>query len=164
MVVRVLDAHRKGTEEQLARGIQYALARGARILNVSVNTDSPTAPLRAAAAAVERAGAVLVASAGNDRRNLGQRPSYPVCFPESAVIGVAAVGPTGHLASYSNRGRCVDVREPGDGILSWTLGGRLARRSGTSMAAAVFTARLARAAARERTVSVQALARRLVVR
>jgi subtilisin family serine protease len=164
MVVRVLDARRRGTEAQLARGIRYALARGARILNVSVNTDTPTPALRSAVAAVQRAGAVLVASAGNDRRNLGRQPSYPVCFPEPAVVGVAAMDAAGHLASYSNRGRCVDVREPGDAILSWAPGGGLVRRSGTSMAAAEFTALLARAAARHPNTGVQAIARRLVRR
>lgn len=150
MAVRVLDRDMRGTEDGLARGIEYALAHGARILNVSVNTDTPTPSLAAAVRDAQAAGAVIVASAGNDGRSLRQRPSYPICFPEAAVVGVTATDAAGNLAPYSNHGACVDVRAIGDDILSLHLGGGLERRTGTSMAAAEVTARLARLTAQQR--------------
>ena len=40
--VKVLDAEMSGNTDTLARGIRYAVDRGAKILNVSINTDAPT--------------------------------------------------------------------------------------------------------------------------
>ena len=37
-----------GTTDTLARGIRYAVDKGAKILNVSVNTDVATAPIQGA--------------------------------------------------------------------------------------------------------------------
>src|SRR6476620_3275926 len=85
--VKVLGADKSGTAHLLAQGIDYAIARGARILNVSVNGDGAGAELEAAIVRAQDAGAVVVASAGNDARDLSALPSYPVSFSEPAVIG-----------------------------------------------------------------------------
>src|SRR5262245_16003926 len=86
--VKVLGADKSGNAHLLAQGIDYALARGARILNISVNGDGASAELEAAILRAQDAGAVIVASAGNDGRDLSALPSYPVSYPEPAVIGV----------------------------------------------------------------------------
>jgi thermitase len=142
MPVKVLGADRSGNAHWLAQGIAYAVAHGARILNVSVNGDGASAELEDAIRAAQDAGAVIVASAGNDGRDLGARPSYPVSYGEPAVIGVGATDLSGHRAGFSNYGPGVDVTAPGADIVS--LGTRgLAYRSGTSMAAAYVSATLA---------------------
>lgn len=56
---------------------------------------------------------VLVASAGNHR---SQRPFWPAALPE--VVGVAASGPNGELAEFSNSGRWVDCAAPGVDVVS----------------------------------------------
>jgi subtilisin family serine protease len=48
MIVRVLDGSAAGSPREVARGIRYALAHGARILNLSVATRLAAPPLRAA--------------------------------------------------------------------------------------------------------------------
>jgi subtilisin family serine protease len=93
--VKVLDAAMAGTAHSLAQGIDYAVAHGARIINVSVNGDGISRELEAAIGRAQSAGAVIVASAGNDGRNLAGRPSYPVSYPEPAVIGVVPRMPPG---------------------------------------------------------------------
>jgi subtilisin family serine protease len=133
--IKVLDSRKSGNAHWLAQGIQYAVARGARILNVSVNGDGVSAELEGAIRAAEAAGAVIVASAGNDGRDLGARPSYPISFPEASVIGVGATDARGERAAFSNHGAGVDITAPGDDILSLGRPG-FAYRSGTSMAAA----------------------------
>src|SRR3954452_15429754 len=95
MPVKVLGAGKAGNAHWLAQGIDYAVAHGARILNVSVNGDGADGELEAAIDRAQAAGAVIVASAGNDGRDLGAAPSYPVSYPEPAVFGVGATGAGG---------------------------------------------------------------------
>ena len=142
MPVKVLDAGRSGNAHWLAQGIEYAIVHGARILNISVNGDGTDGELESAIRDAQASGAVIVASAGNDGRDLAARPSYPVSYPEGAVVGVGAADATGRRASYSNFGPGVDVLAPGTDILSLGFPG-LAYRSGTSMAAAYVSATLA---------------------
>jgi subtilisin family serine protease len=159
--VKVLDSRKSGNAHWLAQGIQYAVARGARILNVSVNGDGVSAELEGAIRAAEAAGAVIVASAGNDGRDLGARPSYPISFPEASVIGVGATDARGERAAFSNHGAGVDITAPGDDILSLGRPG-FAYRSGTSMAAAYVSATLALEAAAAPGVAASALRAALV--
>ena len=67
--VKVLDATLAGNTDALARGIRYAVDEGARILNVSVNTDTSTYPVKDAVRYAGQQGAIIVASAGNNGRN-----------------------------------------------------------------------------------------------
>jgi thermitase len=56
---------------------------------------------------------VVVAAAGN---NGGSRPFWPAALP--SVVGVAATGPDGTLAAFSNRGDWVDAVAPGVDVIS----------------------------------------------
>ena len=77
MSVKVLDANRAGDSSQLAKGIRYAIDHGARILNVSINGDGTSPDLDAALTYASQKGATVVASAGNNGRDLDLTPSYP---------------------------------------------------------------------------------------
>jgi subtilisin family serine protease len=142
MAVKVLDRHRRGTPAAIAAGIRYAVAEGARIINLSVNGDRPSADLDAAIAAAGAAGAIIVASAGNDGRDLRVTPSYPASSTSPAVMSVGALDRGGRLARFSNRG-ALDLLAPGADVLSAARGGGYALRSGTSMAAAMASGALA---------------------
>lgn len=93
----------RGTD--LARGIDYALANGARIIAVALvgghRLPSTEAALRRAA----EAGAVVVAAAGNDS---GAQPGWPARYAADPRYsgGIVAAGATtwqGTLAPWSNR-------------------------------------------------------------
>jgi subtilisin family serine protease len=56
---------------------------------------------------------IVVAAAGN---NGGSRPFWPAALP--SVVGVAATGPDGTLAAFSNRGDWVDATAPGVDVIS----------------------------------------------
>jgi subtilisin family serine protease len=144
--VKVLGADKSGNAHLLAQGIAYAVARGARILNVSVNGNGVSTELESAIRDAQAAGAVIVASAGNDGRDLAAQPSYPISYGEDAVLGVGATDAAGNRAHFSNYGPGVDVTAPGADIVSLGFPG-IAFRSGTSMAAAYVSATLALEAA-----------------
>ncbi len=135
MVLRVLDARNDGNTTWLASAIGYAVANGARVINVSLNTRTDDPQVAAAIERARVADVLVVVSAGNDGADLGAQPSYPACSPSPNVITVGAIGRSGRRSSFSNRGRCVDVTAPGEGIVATERGGGYESRSGTSMAA-----------------------------
>jgi subtilisin family serine protease len=144
MPVKVLDSHRSGNSTLLARGIRYAVDQGARILSVSINGDSTTSDLTAALRYASDKGATIVASAGNNSRNIDLTPSYPASSTEPSVLTVTAEDDSLNLPGFANTGlNSVDLAAPGDAILSTARGSGYETRSGTSMAAPFVTASLA---------------------
>jgi hypothetical protein len=87
----------------------------ARVINLSVGGDGPcSAMMQNAINAANKAGAAVVVAAGNANRPAsGMSPAN--C---KKVITVAAAGPTGARASYSNYGDDVDVTAPGGDMTS----------------------------------------------
>lgn len=137
LVLRVLDEHKAGTAATLGEALDYAIAHGAQIVNMSLNTDVRDARLEAALARTDEAGVLVVTSAGNDGRDLAARPSYPACSEHPNVVAVSTT------ARFANHGGCVDTLAPGVGIKSAALGGGTVTMDGTSQAAAAVSARAA---------------------
>jgi subtilisin family serine protease len=142
--VKVLDSDMSGTTETLAMGIRYAVDRGAKILNVSVNTDAATETVKSAVRYAGEHGAIVVASAGNNGRDIDRSPSFPASLADPAVFSVGAVNPDGLLWSLSNTGlQSVDIAAPGDHIVSTARASAYQSRTGTSAAAPFVSATLA---------------------
>ena len=125
-----------GQPDDVAAGIRWAITHGARILNLSLGPDVPglsrSTAIPAAVDEAAQAGVVVVFSAGN--------ASLPVTdsYDGNALI-VAATGPSGALASYSQRGAGVDLAAPGGDPVTpdvcTHLDGRAARQRGRRAAA-----------------------------
>lgn len=115
----------------LVKAIDWALASGARVVNMSF-AGPEDALLEQAITAAAGHGLVLVAAAGN--AGPGAPPAYPAAW--SDVIAVTATDAADRLYAKANRGSYVAVAAPGVDIMapapkeSYELG------SGTSMAAA----------------------------
>jgi subtilisin family serine protease len=138
MTVRVLNAQGAGTTGGLADGIRYAAANGARIINLSLESDAPDPRVEAAIADAAAANVLVVAAAGNDGRDLDSQPAYPAAIPAPNLVGVAATTPQDGrgIASFSNYGQLtVPLAAPGEEILSTSNNGGYVDESGTSMAA-----------------------------
>jgi subtilisin family serine protease len=163
MAVKVLDANRSGNSSLLASGIHYAVDEGARILNVSINGDGTSPDLTAALHYATEKGATIVASAGNNSRNLDLTPSYPASSNEPSVLTVTATDEGGGIVGFANRGlRSVDLAAPGEMILSTARGSGYENRSGTSMAAPYVAGALALLSAARPDLSEAALRGALV--
>jgi subtilisin family serine protease len=156
--VKVLDANMAGTTDALARGIVYAVDRGAKILNTSVNGDAATASVRAAVRYAGEHGAIIVASAGNNGRNIDLLPSYVASLTDPAIITVGALGSSGHLWNASNTGLLsVDLAAPGEGVISTGFQSTYQSRTGTSAAAPFVSGSLALLAAARPGLSMDVL-------
>ncbi len=138
MTVRVLDDAGAGTTGAVAEGIRYAAANGARIINLSLESNADDPRMRAAVEAAQAANVLLVASAGNSGYDVDQTPTFPVSIASPNVVGVAATSPDQglELPDFSNYGRLtVPVAAPGVDVVSTSKTGAYEYKSGTSMAA-----------------------------
>jgi len=138
MIVKVLKGDGSGTTGGVAEGIRYAAANGARVINLSLVGDVNDPRVAEAVRAAGAANALVVASAGNDGRDIDRRPAYPAALPEPNLLAVASTDPNQGrgISDFSNYGRlAVQVAAPGAQILSSANDGGWKLMSGTSMAA-----------------------------
>jgi subtilisin family serine protease len=114
--VKVLDKKGSGTDAAVARGICFAVAQKARVINLSLGEDPLTQLLiegsgRLTARAIDHAhkrGRVVVVAGGND--------SFPLCGFHSVREQALCVGAVDHndlKARYSNFGDAAAVMAPG---------------------------------------------------
>ncbi|HZG15634.1 MAG TPA: S8 family peptidase [Candidatus Bathyarchaeia archaeon] len=114
----------------IVEGINWCIENRMNVINMSFGTSDDNLAMRNAVRRAAKAGIVLVASAGNN----GGALEYPAAYPE--VVAVGALTQDNKLASFSSRGRGLDVTAPGVGIKSTWLNNSYRVLDGTSMAAA----------------------------
>jgi len=147
-----------GTSFAILKGIDWAAARGAHIINMSFAGPSD-AMARDMLDKARTRGVVLIAAVGN----AGPRspPLYPAA--DAAVIGVTATDADDKLLPVANRGSQVVLAAPGVNILALAPDGGYAFTSGTSVAAAHVSGVAALMLARQPKLTPDAL-RRILVR
>ncbi len=117
MPLKIFNDDGEGDTDGIAEAVEYAIANGADIINMSYGGSSSTQTEETVMTAAADAGIVLVAAAGNESHNLNNRPFYPACYAN--VIGVGATDDSDIITSFSNFGSdCVDVAAPGEFIYS----------------------------------------------
>lgn len=128
-----------GTTANGIKCIDYAVSKGARVLNNSWGSYGFSVALRDAITAAGQDGVLFVAAAGNDALdNDASFPHYPSSYPLDNIVAVAAVNRFDALADFSNFGlKSVDLGAPGEDIFSSFSGSDTDYSiiSGTSMAA-----------------------------
>lgn len=133
--IKVLNANGNGTYAHVTAGVNYAVRRGARIINMSLGGTAYSKILEDAVLAAQAQGVLIVAAAGNAAINSEVYPYYPASLGADNIISVAALTPQDTLTFFSNWGpKSVDIGAPGEDILSTALSGQYMRASGTSMA------------------------------
>lgn len=108
MPLKVLSASGGGTVADIAESIRFATDNGADVINMSLGGGGESQLMQDAIDYAHAKGVVVIAAAGNANENSA---SYPARYPH--VIGVAALGPAGTKAPYSNFGAGIDIAAPG---------------------------------------------------
>ncbi|MDP3729505.1 MAG: S8 family peptidase, partial [bacterium] len=126
--IKVLNAAGSGYLSDVIEGIDWAISRNIKVINMSLGCDCNIQSLHDAVIRAKNAGVVVVAAAGNS----GGAVIYPAAYPEA--IAVSATDSNDNLASFSSRGPEVDLSAPGVSIYSTYKGSGYATLSGTSMA------------------------------
>lgn len=144
LAAKVLSNAGSGTDGQILAGMAWAVARGARVISMSLGARVRPGELFPqtyeilARRTLER-GTVIVAAAGND----SHRPQdlWPVSRPANcpSILAVAALGKAIAPTFFSNAGTNgqggeINIAAPGWQVYSAAPGGGYKHESGTSMA------------------------------
>ncbi len=121
-----------GSSSSVSLGIDYAVAHGAKVINMSIGSDEVEPLIEKAIQRAVASGVTVVAAAGND---LKPTTKYsPARMTDAGVIVVSAFDYYQKFAEFSNYGKSVDLSAPGVNIISAYPGGTVASANGTSMA------------------------------
>lgn len=132
--VKFLGA-RGGTLSAALKGIDYAAARGAKVINASWGGPGCSQSLRQKMSDLIAQNILFVVAAGNSGVNLDKNPEYPAAFNLPLQLTVGALSERLNLDYYSNYSTSlVHIFAPGSGIVSTMPDGGYASLSGTSMA------------------------------
>jgi subtilisin family serine protease len=159
------------TMSAVAAAVDYAVANGADIVNLSLVTQPGVGreQVQVLEAAIDRAGAagvVVVTGAGNDGRNLLLTPAWPAALGAERrhVLTVGALDRLGAPASFSNQGRAVTFAAPGTAIPVAGCAAGTVWRSGSSFAAPIVTGLVASVLADQLPADLDALLAAVVER
>jgi subtilisin family serine protease len=137
--------------------MDWAVRKGARVINMSfAGPDDPE--IARAVAAARQKGVVLVAAAGNAGPK--SAPLYPAANPN--VIAVTATDAQDALLKVAVRGRHIAVAAPGVDVVAPAPGGLYQFSTGTSIAAAHISGIAALLLERRRDLSPDAIRKALV--
>jgi len=127
--LKAFQADGSGYASDVIRAIYFAVRNNANVLNMSFSFAAPSQELNAAITHANRNGAIAVAAAGNDGR---QMLVYPAAY-QSMVMGVASTSNNDTLSTFSNYGpNLVWVAAPGEGVVTLYPYGAYAATWGTS--------------------------------
>lgn len=182
--IKFLNANGSGLVSDAAKGIDYAVSQGAKIINASYEYESDSA-LRTERIAIFNArvaDVLVVAAAGNNGQDIYKLHSYPASHPVDDdpyrynpfnpdpdsygpldnLISVAASTKEDSLFIESNFGiQSVHLAAPGEDIYSTTRGG-YGYLSGTSMAAPFVSGAAALLMAQDPSLTPKEIIDRLV--
>ena len=134
-VAKILNDEGVGKFEWIVEGIKWAMSKGCDVLSLSLGSETSIVPLSIQEAFQEAMdqGAIICVAAGNSgpRANTIESPGV---FTKCITVG--AINKYNKLASFSSRGKEIDIVAPGVDILSCYKGKKnsYAYLSGTSMA------------------------------
>ncbi|MEG4491065.1 S8 family serine peptidase [Microcoleus sp. D3_18_C4] len=100
MPLKILDRAGVGKIRDEINAINYAVANGAKIINVSLGGLQLNIQELDAIRAAEAQGVIVISAAGNDAR---PQADYPARFANEVGIAVGGVTRNGLFANYSNR-------------------------------------------------------------
>ena len=117
MSCKFLDRFGDGTLSDLDECLDYAVAKGAKVVNCSFESSVASVTLSNAFLELRNAGILVVAAAGNNGTDNDVSPRFPASFPMDNIIAVTATTRTDDQA-YNYGATSVHLGAPGVSILS----------------------------------------------
>jgi subtilisin family serine protease len=138
--IKFVDDSGEGSTQSAIIALDYAVARGAQIINASWGGSENSPLLEEVIKRLQAKGILFITAAGNETADNDKVPTYPANFALDNIISVASIDDHRDLSWFSNWGeKSVHVAAPGESILSTILGSRYGYKDGTSMAAPYIT-------------------------
>jgi len=130
--VKVLNGFGSGFVSDVIEGLQWCVRNKMNAINMSIGTYMNYQTMKLTVEAVNRAGIVQVAAAGNSG---GEQVIYPAAYPP--CLAISATNKDNEIAYFSSTGPEVDFSAPGQYVFSTIRRNRIPGYgilSGTSMA------------------------------
>ncbi|MCO5061125.1 MAG: S8 family serine peptidase [Kiritimatiellae bacterium] len=138
LAVRAFDENGATSNFALMRALQYAIDKGARVVNLSWGTETDSRFIADAVAYAQSRGVIVVAAAGNAPTGAAM---YPAAYP--GVVAVSALNADGTPWPQSNYGNFVSIAAPGTASFPIGHSGPPGNYAGTSIASAQVSRELA---------------------
>ncbi len=126
-----------GDEIDAVKAIDYAISRGAKIINNSWVTPCSRL-LKVTLENHSQKNVLFVNAAGNQGKELSAKLSYSSNIPGINLISVGSLDRVGQRSIFSNYGQHIRFFAPGEGILTF-YGLQVSESSGTSFSAAIVS-------------------------
>lgn len=152
---RVLNPNGSGRLSNIIMAVNDATKYGAKVINMSLGTTTPSVALSTAIKSAINSGVMVVASSGNSGDN---NVSYPARYAPDiqlalggGLISVGSVSLDDKKSSFSTYGPSLDLEAPGEAVVTTFPNGQLTRATGTSFAAPMVSGAVALAMGSGRT-------------
>ena len=116
-----------GSSSQIMKGVEWLVNQGCKVVNMSLGGSRGSKTEERFYNNMRSKGALIVAATGNDSAT---RISYPAAYAVNVAVG--AVDRNNVVASFSNRGKNIDLVAPGVTVLSAVPAGLGSEASVTS--------------------------------
>lgn len=137
--LRVLNPAGRGPMSRVLQAMDRAVASGARVINLSLGSDTDSAALNAMISAAIAKGVVVVNSSGNSGTEGMVYPAQNLTTGKftvnSGLLGIGSVDMKGMKSSFSTYSTAMSMTAPGEKVVTSYPDSRLAYASGTSFAA-----------------------------
>ncbi|MFH0907522.1 MAG: S8 family serine peptidase [bacterium] len=138
VAIRTFDDNGNTSNYALMRAIDYAIAQGAKVINLSWGSETSSEFVETSVAYAQAKGLVMVSSAGNAPTG---KPVYPSAYP--GVVSVAALDESGAAWEKSNYGSTITVAAAGTATFPVGHNGPPGAYAGTSISSAYVSRELA---------------------
>lgn len=136
--IRILDRDGRGTVADLVSAIDWAVSKGASVINLSLGSNQISFAVGAALISATYKGVLVVSSSGNTGdTNVTYPASVSTWYKQR--ISVASVDPSNVKSSFSTYGKTIEVAAPGELVYAPAPDNRMMAWSGTSMSAAIVS-------------------------
>ena len=135
--IRVLAPDGSGSETAVISGIDWAIQKGAQIINLSLGATTDNAALEAEIDYATSLGVYVVVSAGNNGSNTLTYPAQraKTAPNEKYLISVGSTASTSLMSIFCNINPALEITAPGELLYGALPGGAGGYGSGTSFAA-----------------------------
>lgn len=145
--LRVLDSDGAGDVTDVVAAIDWAVARGAKVINLSLGAVVNPSALQTVITYATSKGVFVVSSAGNTGDN---KVTYPAASANVGSnsnkymgIGVGSVDAADKKSAFSTFGSTLELVAPGENLLTLVPGAQVGYWNGTSFAAPIVSGALA---------------------
>ncbi len=131
--VKVLNKHGKGKEENLIKGLKWAIDKDVDIVNISLNFDNYSSEVHKLIKKGYDNNIIFIGSSGNE---IGMETNYPAKFKE--VVSISSIDRNENIDFLASQGK-IDYVAPGVDVPTIDKEGNLSVQQGSSYASAYTT-------------------------